>query len=267
VHVAAIEQAKELAASWTDLAQRLAERFWPGSLTLVLPKSPAVPDLVTAGGGTVALRCPAHMVARGLIEAAALPLAAPSANVSTRVSPTQAAHVLRGLAGRIDMLLDGGPTPGGLESTVLDVTTMPPRLLRPGLVSPHDIEELIGPIETGTACPSAVPARSPGMLERHYAPSIPLECVQDSWPRVKELCLAGMRVGWLTMGPAPAERLSGLFTVELPADAAGYSSQLYAILHGLETMRLDRIVVELPPEGGAWLAVHDRLRRAAARLS
>jgi L-threonylcarbamoyladenylate synthase len=265
VHVATTEQAKELAASWPQLAGRLAERFWPGSLTLVLPKSSVVPDLVTAGGDTVALRCPAHAVARGLIEAAALPLAAPSANVSTRVSPTRAEHVLRGLSGRIDMLLDGGPTPGGLESTVLDVTTTPPRLLRPGLVSRHDLEELIGPVETGADSSAVAPARSPGVLERHYAPSVPLECVRDSSPRVKELCLAGMRVGWLTIGPAAEGRLSGVFTVELPADAAGYSAQLYAALHSLEAMRLDRIVVELPPQGDAWLAVHDRLRRAAAR--
>jgi L-threonylcarbamoyladenylate synthase len=264
VHVASAEQAKELATSWPPLAQRLAERFWPGSLTLVVPKSSVLPSLVTAGGDTVALRCPAHAVARGLIEAAALPLAAPSANVSTRVSPTRAEHVLRGLDGRIDMLLDGGPTPGGLESTVLDLTTAPPRLLRPGLVSPREIEELVGPIEAGAGSPSATPARSPGLLERHYAPSVPLECLPNSWPRVKELCRGGMRVGWLTIGPATEEGLGGVFTVELPADARAYSAQLYAALHNFEGMGLDRIVAELPPNEPAWLAVRDRLGRAAA---
>ncbi|HWB07887.1 MAG TPA: L-threonylcarbamoyladenylate synthase [Pirellulales bacterium] len=263
VHVATVDQARQLVASWPAAAERLAARFWPGPLTLVLPKSRAVPDLVTAGGPTVALRCPAHAVARGLIEAAAVPVAAPSANVSTRVSATRAEHVLRGLGGRIDMLLDGGPTPGGLESTVLDVTTAPPRLLRPGLVSRRDIEALIGPIEVGSCSPSGAPARSPGMLERHYAPSVPLECLEGSWQRVKELCLAGMRVGWLTLGSAPEDGLSGLFAVEMPPDPAGYGSQLYAALHSLEAIGLDRIVVELPPREEAWLAVHDRLRRSA----
>ena len=266
VHVATVEQARQLVSSWPDVAGRLARRFWPGSLTLVLPKSRAVPDVVTARGPTVALRCPAHAVARRLIEAAALPIAAPSANVSTRVSPTRAEHVLRGLEGRIDMLLDGGPTPGGLESTVLDVTTMPPRLLRPGLVVRHDIEAVVGPIEGGPTSAFA-PARSPGMLERHYAPTVPLECMPESWPRVKELCSVGMRVGWLTIGPAPEETVSGVFTVEMPHDPAGYGSQFYAALHSLEAMGLDRIVVERPPDGDAWLAVQDRLRRATTRLA
>jgi L-threonylcarbamoyladenylate synthase len=263
VHVSSIEQARELCASWPEIAERLAARFWPGSLTLVVPKSAAVPDVVTAGGPTVAVRCPSHAVARGLIEAANLPIAAPSANVSTRVSPTRAEHVLRGLSGRIDLLLDGGPTPGGLESTVLDVTTAPPRLLRPGLVSRRDIEALIGPIELGGNSSSVLPARSPGTLARHYAPSVPFECVGGSWQRVEELCLAGRRVGWLTIGPAPRDGLSGLFAVEMPPDPAGYGSQLYAALHSLEAIGLDLIVAELPPNDEAWLAVRDRLRRAA----
>src|SRR5207253_3204382 len=125
---------------------RLAERFWPGPLTLVLPKRPELPDIVTAGGPTVAVRAPAHPVARALLKEAAVAVAAPSANRSTELSPTTAAHVLRGLAGRIDLILDGGPTSGGIESTVLDVTTSPPRLLRPGLVTPAAIEAIVGPI-------------------------------------------------------------------------------------------------------------------------
>lgn len=264
VHVTNAEQAQRLAASWPATAQRLAQRFWPGPLTLVLPKTEAVPPSVTAGGETVALRCPAHPVARGLIEAAALPIAAPSANISTRVSPTRAEHVLRGLDGRIDLLLDGGATSGGLESTVLDVTTTPPRLFRPGLILPHDIEEVIGQIEVVSgAAAQGTTARSPGMLDRHYAPTIPLECLESSWPRVEELCRAGLRVGWLTVGLAANEQHSGLLTLELPSDAAAYGAQLYAALHTLEAIGLDRIVVELPPNEEAWIAVRDRLLRAA----
>jgi L-threonylcarbamoyladenylate synthase len=264
VHVAHAGQAQSLAASWPSAAEHLAKRFWPGPLTLVVPKTAVVPHLVTAGGETVALRCPAHPVARGLIQAAGLPIAAPSANLSTHVSPTRAEHVLRGLDGQIDLLLDGGPTPGGLESTVLDVTTAPPRLLRPGLVLPHDIEKVIGRIEVvPAAAAQGTTARSPGMLDRHYAPSIPLECLEASWPRVEDLCHAGLRVGWLTLGPAPDERPDGLFILELPTDAAGYGAQLYAALHTLEALGLDRIVVELPPADKAWFAVRDRLRRAA----
>src|SRR4051794_39087740 len=146
VHVAAAEHVWSVAADWPAVAARLAERFWPGPLTLVLPKAAAVPDAVTAGGPTVAVRVPAHPVALALLRAAGVPLAAPSANRSTELSPTTAGHVLHGLGGRIDLVLDAGPTAGGIESTVLDVTTNPPRLLRPGLVTPAMIEAVIGPI-------------------------------------------------------------------------------------------------------------------------
>lgn len=270
VHVLGLEQAKRLAALWTDTAQRLCEHFWPGPLSLVLAKTPDVPDVVTAGGQTVALRSPAHAVARGLIQAAGVPVAAPSANRSTAISPTRAEHVLHGLDGRIDLLLDGGPTSGGLESTVIDLTTSPPRLLRPGLVSPRALEAVIGSIAIGETSAAAAGqtqtsvARSPGLLERHYAPSTPLESGIDTWPRVNELCRQGNRVGWLSLAPPPDEPPSGLFVLEMPADVAGYSAALYAALHTLDAMRLERIVVELPPTGDDWLAIHDRLRRAAA---
>src|SRR5207302_8534817 len=133
-----------LVTDWPAMAQALAERFWPGPLTLVLPKRAHVPDLVTAGGPTVALRMPGHPVALALLRGCGLPLAAPSANRSTELSPTCAEHVLAGLTDRIDLLLDGGPTTGGLESTVVDLTTDPPRLLRPGLVTTTELEAILG---------------------------------------------------------------------------------------------------------------------------
>jgi L-threonylcarbamoyladenylate synthase len=266
VHVADAEAARPLAAAWTDIAARLAERFWPGPLTLVVPRSEVVPDVVTAGGPTVALRVPAHGVAHALLQAANLPIAAPSANLSSNLSPTRAEHVLRDLDGRIDLVLDGGPTPGGLESTVLDVTALPPRLLRPGLVLPAELAEVIGPIHIGTGPEqdSSESLLSPGMLRRHYAPRAPLECVTAGGRRrVEQLCAAGMRVGWLAFDEPGGPEPPGLVAVVMPHDAAAYAARLYAVLHDLDQAGVERIVVAEPPDDPAWLAVRDRLRRAA----
>lgn len=272
VHLADVSDVGRVAADWPAAAARLAQRFWPGPLTLVLPKTAAVPDAVTAGGPTIAIRIPAHRVARGLIAAAGVPLAAPSANRSTRISPTRAEHVLAAMDGRIDLVLDGGPTPAGLESTVLDLTTSPPRLLRPGLVTRAEMEAVIGPIEsTGQTAErpgesrASAPLRSPGLLERHYAPLVPLECVDsESRRRVEELHRQGARIGWLTFRGEPLLSLSGVSVIELPGDPAGYAVGLYSALHAFEAQAVDRIVVELPPATDAWLAVRDRLRRASS---
>ena len=262
VHVAELNDAKKLVNAWPALAQTLAERFWPGPLTLVLPKAACVPDLVTAGAPTVALRMPAHPVALALLRACKLPLAAPSANRSTELSPTLAEHVLAGLADRIDLVLDAGPTTGGLESTVLDLTTEPPRMLRPGLVTIAELDALIGPIDRSIPSPKdEQPIRSPGQMRRHYAPQTPLEVTLHSRRRVEEMCGQGFLVGWLTH---LVEGETTVLRVVLPAEAIGYSAQLYAALHRLDAAGLDRIVVEAPPAGDEWLAVRDRLRRAAA---
>ncbi len=182
VHVADTRAARRVVADWPPLAAMLAERFWPGPLTLVLPKRDTVPDAVTASGPTVAVRVPAHPLAQALVRAAGVPIAAPSANRSTELSPTRAEHVLRGLDGRIDVLLDGGPTAGGIESTVLDLTATPPRLLRPGLLSIAELESVLGPLSR--SLPSSVETTqslpSPGLLPRHYAPRTPLECVETA---------------------------------------------------------------------------------------
>lgn len=259
VHVAAIEDAKKLTTAWPALAQTLAERFWPGPLTLVLPKAACVPDIVTAGGSTVAIRIPAHPVALALLRNCRLPLAAPSANRSTELSPTRPEHVPPDLA---DLLLAAGPTMGGLESTVLDLTTDPPRLLRPGLVTGAELEAVIGPLDRRPHAPrEESAAKSPGQMPRHYAPKTPLEVTAHSQERVEELCARGLKVGWLTYadeGTSP-QRVG----IVLPGDAASYSAGLYAALHQLDNTGLDRIVVEMPPTGDEWLAVHDRLRRAA----
>jgi L-threonylcarbamoyladenylate synthase len=262
VHVPDIAAAEALTASMPASARLLAARFWPGPLTLVLPKNASVPDVVTASGPTVAIRVPSHPVALGLLRSAQLPLAAPSANRSNALSPTRPAHVLRGLAGRIDAMLDAGPTSGGIESTVVDLTTDPPRLLRPGLISPAQIEAIIGPIARKSATDG--PLRSPGMLAKHYAPQTPLEISLDSMPRVVELLNQKQRVGLLTVSETLLHQ-QGLVVRRLPAEPAGYAAGLFAALHELDDAGLDRILVEAPPEGDKWLGVHDRLARAAHR--
>ncbi len=264
VHVAAAPAARDLVTQWPENADRLAGRFWPGALTLVLPKAPRIPDIVTGGGDTVAVRVPAHAVALALLRAARLALAAPSANRSTRLSPTRAEHVLADLDGRIDLVLDAGATPGGLESTVLDLTTSPPRILRPGLLSPAQIEAVIGPILRPKVKTEdlATEHRSPGLLGRHYAPRTPMELVADhGLKRVQDLLRQGLRVGWLTW--KVEEETGPVFRMVLPNEPRGYAAQLYAALHSLDAAGLDRIVVALPPDTEDWLAIRDRLQRAA----
>jgi L-threonylcarbamoyladenylate synthase len=267
VHVAEIAQARQLTRAWPPRAERLAELFWPGPLSLVLEKQPHVPGAVTAGSSTVAVRIPAHPVARQLLAVGGMPVAAPSANRSTRISPTSAEHVLAGLDGRVDLVLDAGPTPGGLESTVLDLTCTPPRLLRPGLIALAELEAALEePVASGALSLDerrALP--SPGMLARHYAPIVPVECVaDDGWRRVCELAAEGQRVGWLAWGWPPHPVSAEVMLVWLPESVEQYSARLYAALHAFEAAGVERIVAALPPDEPAWLAVRDRLTRASA---
>jgi len=280
VHVAEPAAARELVADWPPLAQRLAERFWPGPLSLVLPRHGTISSLVTGGGPTVAIRCPAHPVARGLLAATGLPLAAPSANRSSELSPTLAEHVLRGLKGRIDLVLDAGPTPAGIESTVLDVTSSPPRILRAGPITASELEAagvLCLPLPSGEragvrgpAGEAGTPLPSPGMLQRHYAPRTPLVPAVDGRELVEAALARGERVGWLTWhesSPGQGRQGDGerLVQLTMPRDAVAYASQLYAALHVLDDSHVARIIVDLPPAEEAWLAIRDRLSRAAQR--
>jgi L-threonylcarbamoyladenylate synthase len=250
VHVADASELPAVASEVTPLAVKLIAAFWPGPLTLVLPKNPAVPDAVTAGGPTVAVRCPAHPLALELLRAAGVPVAAPSANRSGELSPTTADHVLASLDGRIDFVLDGGPCPGGLESTVLDVTGPVPRLLRPGLVSLDQLRAVVGEVLVGPAT-DAGPARSPGLMTKHYAPRAALECAATDTEREFLANLyetAGLKVARYTLPESP--------------EAA--AARLYADLHALDAIAPDRILVTLPPDIPAWAAVRDRLQRASA---
>jgi L-threonylcarbamoyladenylate synthase len=269
-HVASADAAQKLVLGWPPLASRLAERFWPGPLTLVLPKRPIVPEIVTAGGSTVGVRVPAHPVAQALLHAAQIPIAAPSANRSAQISPTTADHVRRSLDGRIDLILDGGPTRGGLESTVVDLTVDPPQVLRPGLVTIEQLEDVVGRVVSSQAIPDQVPgqaARSPGLLERHYAPRAAVRCIdRRSNLSAQELLATSHRVGWLRLQPATVANVpEGAMIIDMPSGPDAYAAKLYSALHELDDSGVDEILVDLPPQGDAWLAVHDRLRRASAK--
>ena len=252
VHVDSPAMARGLVAEWPAAAEALTARFWPGPLTLVLPKLPAIPDIVTAGLGTVGLRMPAHPVALALIRAAGVPIAAPSANRFTGISPTRAEHVRQSLGDAVDLVLDGGPTDVGLESTVLSLAGEP-ELLRPGMVSHEAIEAVIGPVRAAHGVEQGA-HRAPGMHPRHYSPRTPVVVVSPG------AALPPGAGAWLWISqPRP-----GAKSVRMAADARGYASALYSILHSLDAESLDWIAVERPPEGGEWEAVHDRLRRMTA---
>jgi len=262
VHVADATAARALASAWPAVADSLAERFWPGPLTLVVPANDTIPASVRAGLPSVGVRVPAHPVALALLRAAAVPIAAPSANRSNQLSPTTAAHVRASLGGAAGMILDGGPTEVGIESTVLDLTGPVPVVLRPGGITREQLEHLLGPVALATASVAeATPRAAPGMMARHYAPRARLAVVSpDALSAAASGARpAGERLGLLLIdAPAPA----GVPAIRLPGDPAGYASGLYAALHELDE-RADVILVEAPPATPGWEAVCDRLMRAA----
>jgi L-threonylcarbamoyladenylate synthase len=256
-HVPGPDEAKRL-VRWNETANRLAARFWPGPLTLVLPRAKDSPValLATAGLNTVAVRAPAHPMAQALIRAVGRPLAAPSANRSGAVSPTRAEHVAESLGDRVTMILDGGPCEVGLESTVLDLTTAPPTLLRPGGATREAIEAVIGPIVLSDAIPSGESARkSPGQLESHYAPARPVRLGATTVAADEGLLAFGCDV------PAGAKVTLNLSPGGALAEAA---ANLFAMLRALDRPEVGRIAVMPIPETGLGLAINDRLRRAAA---
>jgi L-threonylcarbamoyladenylate synthase len=248
VHVDSVEMARSLVSDWPPSAETLARRFWPGPLTLVLPKRPLVPDVVTAGLATVGIRIPAHAIARDLIRGSGVPIAAPSANPFTRLSPTTAGHVRESLGDLVDLVLDGGPTRVGIESTVLSLAVSPPQLLRPGMVSQAQIEALIGAVELAGRVENGSHT-SPGMHPRHYSPRTRLVIVRNGEPLPpgRGVCLA--------RGAASH--------VRMPSDAGSYASVLYGTLHRLDREGWDWIAVEELPSTPEWAAIADRLRRAA----
>jgi L-threonylcarbamoyladenylate synthase len=242
VHVDSIEMARSLAREWPEKAEKLARRFWPGPLTLVLPKRPHVPDELTAGLDTVGIRVPANPIALALIKEAGFPVAAPSANRFSELSPTTAEHVRVAMGDRVAMVLDGGRTTVGIESTVLSLAGPEAILLRPGMISQAEIEEVIGTVRVQPEV-SGLAHPSPGMHRRHYSPKTPLILVKPGQPSSGG---HGVRL-------------------QMPTDPSQYAAVLYERLHEADSENWDWIEIELPPGDPAWAAIRDRLERAAAR--
>lgn len=242
VHVVSIDAAKELAAKWPAKAEELARRFWPGPLTIVVPKRPIVPDVVTAGLDSVGLRVPRHDVALRLLAAAGVPLAAPSANRFTQVSPTRAAHVREAFGTDALMILDGGPCEVGLESTVVAVRGDEVEVLRPGMA------RIEAPAWNTVAAGAHL---SPGLHPRHYSPRTPVLLVRNA------ALPAGLGV-YLSLGLKANARI-----IPMPSDPAAYAARLYDALHEADHAGADFIAVEAVPEGSEWAAIRDRLTRAA----
>ena len=256
VHVSSIEMARNtVVREWPAAAQKLAERFWPGPLTLVLPKRAQIPDIVTAGLDTVGVRMPAAPDILEMIDYAGVPVAAPSANRFTEVSPTTAEHVRESLDGAVDLILEGEPSRIGIESTVLSLAGARPVLLRPGMITTGEIESLIGPVTIAGPVANGAAHASPGLHRKHYSPRTRVVLVDGG--RLPE---SGRGAYLRIATAAPAAR-----AVQMPADANGYAARLYAVLHELDGEGWDWIAVETPPDAPEWAGIRDRLQRAAAQ--
>ena len=268
VHVATATMARTCAADWPELAEALARHFWPGPLTLVVPKSSKVPDIVTAGGPTVGLRWPSHAFLQSLIRECGFPLAAPSANPSDRLSPTTAEHVMASLGQRIPLIVDAGPCAVGIESTVVDVTGERPRILRPGIISADQIAQAAG-IVADLAMPAPDgPLRSPGQLSRHYSPKARLEVWSwandaELFDRVTRKSIPAERLFVLTHSRVPRETIPAQVSF-IPDDPEAFARALYGYLHECDDRDAALVVIEELPTGSAWDGVRDRLLRASA---
>jgi L-threonylcarbamoyladenylate synthase len=267
VHVSSVDMARECVEHWTDLAAKLATSFWPGPLTLVLPRAARIPPAVTAGGSTVGVRWPSHPLIQAVIQACKFPLAAPSANLSNRVSPTCARHVWEQLGTRIPLIIDGGPSPVGIESAVLDISVLPPRVLRPGMIHEPALISVTGELAQGAAEGGAV-LRSPGLLRKHYAPRArlviwPWQEDRDLRARLAECHMLSARTHILAHTRIPAGTGLGHVSI-LPRDAEAFARAIYAQLHQCDEAGAEWIVVEDLPEGSEWHAIADRLNRAAS---
>lgn len=256
VHVAGAAEASRYGI-FPGPAHGLMQRFWPGPLTLVVKKAPAVPDIVTAGLETVALRVPSHPAALALIRAADRAIAAPSANPFGYVSPTEASHVAAQLGGAVDLILDGGPSSVGVESTILSLDGEVPALLRAGGITLEALTALLGTVEIATD-PGAKP-QAPGQMKRHYATRTPLEITDAGGPA------AGERVGLLSLGPEDARGYAAVEILSPTGDLGEGAARFFGALRRLDGMALDRILARPFPETGLGRALMDRLRRAASR--
>ena len=269
VHVASLEMAGRCVKDWPNNADQLARAFWPGPLTLVLPRAKEIPDNVTAGGATVGVRWPSHPFIKAVIRRCDFPLAAPSANLSGRISPTSAEHVRKQLGGKILLIVDGGPSQVGIESTVLDLTVSPPQVLRPGMIHAESLAAVVGKAQNEKAeVRAGVHLRSPGLLKKHYAPKAKL--VVLNWQND-----AGLNSQLSILNPQPSTchviAHTHIPSVEnfarvsvIPHDAEAFARAIYAELHRCDEAGAELIVVEAPPALPEWSGIADRLKRAAA---
>jgi L-threonylcarbamoyladenylate synthase len=266
VHVASLEMAQRCVSLWPPIAEKLARAFWPGPLTLVLPRSKEIPKLVTAGGPTVGVRWPSHPFIQAVICECGFPLAAPSANLSNELSPTNAAHVQKSLGNKIPLIVDGGQSQVGIESTVLDLTATPPRRLRPCMIHEQALLAVTGALTLGFGDSEEI-LKSPGQLRRHYSPKARL--VVRSWQndedlksRISNLKSQISNLHVIAHTHIPSGHDFARISV-IPHDPEAFARALYAELHECDEAGAALIMVEAVPETDEWRAIADRLKRAA----
>jgi L-threonylcarbamoyladenylate synthase len=268
VHVVGLPMAQRCAATWPKVATRLAESFWPGPLTLVVEKAALIPDVVAAGGATVGLRWPSHPFIQAVIRGCDFPLAAPSANLSNQLSPTNAEHARKSLGERVSLIVDGGQSQVGIESTVVDVTQAPPRVLRPGMIHADALWAVVGDSDETAAGGKSEIFRSPGLMPRHYSPRGRL--LVRAWLNTADLeaQLAGENIALrrchvVAHSNIPwSEQLGSVRLI--PHDAEAYARALYAELHRCDEEGAEVIVVEAVPDTPEWRGIADRLKRASS---
>ncbi len=269
VHVADFELARQCVTEWPEAAALLARSFWPGPLTLVLPRAEIIPDIVTAGGATVGVRWPSHPFMQAVIRECGFPLAAPSANLSNSISPTNAQHVAKQLGDKIPLIVDGGQAQVGIESTVMDLVTQPPRVLRPGMIHEESLLAALGEVRSEKGEVRAEGGlRSPGLLKKHYSPKAKL--IVRAWRDTADL---NFQLSTLNFQRSKAHVIvhtnipSGVDwggVSVIPHDAEAFARAIYAELHRCDEAGAELIVVEALPGGAEWRAIADRLTRAAA---
>ena len=273
VHVADVEMAKRCVTAWPANADQLMKSFWPGPLTIILPRTQIIPDIVTAGGATVGVRWPSHPFMQAVIRACGFPLAAPSANLSNSISPTNATHVSKQLGDKLALIVDGGQSQVGIESTVIDLVAQPPRVLRPGMIHEESLRAALGDCgariaDCQLANQSVSELRSPGLLKKHYSPKAKL--VVRHWRDAADLNLQlatfnlqRTKTHLIAHTHIPSgEGLGGVSVI--PHDEEAFARAIYAELHRCDEAGAELIVVEALPAGPEWRAIADRLTRAAA---
>jgi len=260
VHAFSAEMARDCVSTWTREANILAEKFWPGPLSMVLPKSEKISNIVTAGGHTVAVRCPSHSIMKDILRQCGFPLAAPSANLSNRVSPTKAEYVADQLSGRIPLILDGGACQIGIESTVIDLTGETPTILRLGMICKEQLQEVLGEVQLAFEKGANEKLKSPGQLRCHYSPRAKVILGEGSWDNLVNKLDKNTHV--IAFESVPNDRDPATWH-EMPNSAQGYAKQIYETLNRCDQANAESILIQPLPLGSEWDAVRDRLSRAS----